>query len=73
MSKLLSLKILDFVEGDEATQFSQVFEDGFLFDLTDDESELYNLLNPALPHYDEALNMEIIEKWVSVGGVYGGQ
>jgi len=57
-----SLKILDFVEGDEVTKYSQVFEDGFLFDLTDDESELYNLLNPELPHYDEQLNMEIISK-----------
>lgn len=57
-----SLKILDFVEGDEVTKYSQVFEDGFLFDLTADESELYNLLNPELPHYDETLNKEIIEE-----------
>ena len=59
---LPSLKVVEYDENNADLAYSQVYEDSFLFDLTDDESEMYNLLNPALPHYDADLNAALIEK-----------
>merc|ERR1711971_564147 len=43
-------------------QFSQVFGTGFMFDVSNDPSELYNLLNPASPGYDGDVNRELVKK-----------
>jgi len=61
-----SLKIIEYNEGDEETRYSQVFEDGFLFDLNRDEEERFNLLDPNCPQFDAALNAVITEKAMSI-------
>merc|ERR1711902_380722 len=57
-----SLKIVEYDESNELTLYSQVYEDQFLFDLTHDESELINLLNPDAPGYDVKANFVIIKE-----------
>jgi len=57
-----SLKVVEYKEGVDALQYSQVYGNGFLFDLTNDESELYNLLNPRSPRYDETLSREVVKQ-----------
>merc|ERR1711972_16469 len=59
---LPSLKVIEYEENNADLAYSQVYDDSFLFDLTDDESEVYNLLNPNLPHYDADLNAALITK-----------
>jgi len=54
--------VIEYEEGNADLMYSQVYEDSFLFDLTEDQSEVYNLLNPELPHYDADLNAALIEK-----------
>merc|ERR1719295_1015302 len=60
--KTLGIDVVDYDESKAELMFSQVFEDRFLFDLTSDESEKYNLLNPELPHFDAALNDEVVAR-----------
>jgi len=61
-----SLKIMEYTEDNEATKFSQVHEDGFLFDLTSDEAELINLLNPEVPVFDDAMNDAIAQRCTAI-------
>ena len=39
-----------------------MYEDQFLFDLSNDESELTNLLNPEAPHHDAQLAKEVVSE-----------
>lgn len=58
--KVLGIDVIDYDETKEELMFSQVFEDRFLFDLSSDESEKYNLLNPEVPHFDAEVNDEVV-------------
>lgn len=51
-------------EDDEESEYkySQSFGDRLLFDVTNDESEKFNLLNPEVPHHDEDLNTILVER-----------
>jgi len=55
-----SLVRVTFDEQPEGYPFSQSFADQLLFDVTSDEREMYNLLNPELPHFDDGLNRKVI-------------
>jgi len=57
-----SLKVIEYKEGSQDLKYSQVYGTGFLFDLTNDPSELYNLLNPQTPHYDDTLSREVVKQ-----------
>merc|ERR1719195_1255324 len=57
-----SPKVVEYKEGSTDLKYSQVYGTGFLFDLTNDPSELYNLLNPQTPHYDEALSHNVVKQ-----------
>lgn len=57
-----SLKVREYQDSDEGLKYSQVYGNGFLFDLTNDEAELYNLLNPKSPHYDDALTHSVVKQ-----------
>lgn len=59
---LTSLKVVEYDEHANDLQFSQVFGTGFLFDVSNDPSELYNLLNPASPGYDGDVNRELVKQ-----------
>ena len=59
---LPALKVIEYDENDQDLMFSQHYHDAFLFDLSEDPSELYNLLHPKLGHFDEDLNTEIVSK-----------
>merc|ERR1719229_949566 len=59
---LPSVTVIEYDEQNAELAYSQVYEDGFLFDLTTDESEFYNLLNPPLPHFDADVNAAVIAK-----------
>jgi len=59
---LPSLKVIEYEESNEELAYSQVYDDAFLFDLTNDEAEMYNLLHPQLPHHDAELNKAVIAK-----------
>jgi len=67
-----SLIRVTFDEQPEVYPFSQSFGDQLLFDVTSDEREMYNLLNPDLPHFDDELNQkviaaceEVLEQWMA--------
>jgi len=57
-----SLKVVEYKEGSNELQFSQVYGNGFLFDLTNDPSELYNLLNPQSPRYDQTVSQKVVKQ-----------
>ena len=57
-----SLKIIEYDASDSMTRYSQRFDDAFLFDLSSDPMELYNLLDPDTPNFDEGLNTEIVSR-----------
>jgi len=59
---LVSLKVVEYDEHRRDLQYSQVFGNGFLFDLSNDPSELYNLLNPASPGYSADVSRELVKK-----------
>merc|ERR1719474_90121 len=59
---LPGLRVIEYNADSEQMSFSQHYHDAFLFDLSADPSELYNLLHPTLGHYDEALNAEIVSQ-----------
>merc|ERR1719229_926725 len=67
---LPSLKVIEYEESNEELAYSQVYDDAFLFDLTNDEAEMYNLLHPDLPHHDKELNTKILEKCDALLGDY---
>jgi len=56
------INVIDYDETKTELMYSQVFEDRFLFDLSSDESEKYNLLNPEVPHFDGDLNDAVSAK-----------
>jgi len=51
---------------------SHMIDGQYLFDLTNDESEVYNLLNEELPAYSEQLNDEIIGECTEILTSYLG-
>merc|ERR1712087_994617 len=51
---------ITFDEQPENYAFSQSFGDQLLFDVTNDEREMFNLLNPQTPHFDDDLNRRVI-------------
>ena len=53
------VNVVKFTIDNEALMYTQSVDDEFLFDLTQDESELNNLLNPDLPRFDQAKNDEV--------------
>jgi len=57
-----AVNVIEYDESKSELMFSQVFEDRFLFDLSADASEKYNLLNPELPHFDAALNDAVVAR-----------
>jgi len=57
-----SLKVLEFSADRDDLAYSQVYGNGFLFDLSSDELELYNLLNPSSPHYDEERSRSVVKQ-----------
>ena len=78
-----SWSIVDIIDGqsvrgfklqdDEQEPFSKIIDNSYLFDLTNDQSEMYNLLNNRLPNFNERRNNRIIakchnilSKWVDV-------
>ena len=46
--------------------YSNSVDNAFLFNLSCDESEQFNLLNAYLPNYDEALNIEVVSRCTNV-------
>jgi len=69
---LPALKVIEYDENVDDLQFSQHYDGAFLFDLTTDPSERYNLLHPKLGHFDAQLNADIVgeceqllEEWMS--------
>jgi len=59
---LPSLKVVEYESTNPDLVYSQVYEDAFLFDLSNDEAEMYNLLHPDLPHHDKELNAKVLDK-----------
>jgi len=59
---LVSLKVVEYDEHRRDLAYSQVYGTGFLFDLSADPSELYNLLNPDSPNYDADTSKELVKK-----------
>ena len=57
-----SLQIKEYDPTEPLMRYSQRFGDEFLFDLTNDESELYNLLDPQCPNFNADLNMYIVNQ-----------
>ena len=57
-----SLRIIRYNEQNDDVKYSQSVNGRYLFDLTNDESERINLLNPESPDFDPDLNEEIIRK-----------
>jgi len=56
------------LEDNKREPFSQEIDSAYLFDLTYDQRELYNLLNEKLPHFDGEHNDEIIGKCKQILG-----
>jgi len=48
-------------DGKEEFKYSQIVDGDYLFDLTNDVSEFYNLLNQDVPHYSNKLRNEVID------------
>ena len=57
-----AVKVIEYDDQNERLMFSQHYHDAFLFDLTADPSELYNLLHPDLGHFDADLNAVVVAK-----------
>merc|ERR1740131_639199 len=65
-----ALSVVSYERNNSALRFSQTVGNAFLFDLTSDPSEMFNLLHPQLPDFDEALNAEVIERCEDVLSAY---
>jgi len=65
-----ALRRVEFDADDDSMRFSQLIDDAFLFDLTNDTAERFNLLHSKLPHFDAALNAEVIARAEAVLGDY---
>merc|ERR1712154_341040 len=48
-------------ESNEELRFSQAVDGMFLFDVTGDEGEMFNLLDPELPYFNQDLNDQLLE------------
>ena len=59
---LPAVQVIEYDEENEKLMFSQHYHDAFLFDLSEDPSELYNLLHPDLGHFDGDLNAVVVAK-----------
>ena len=53
--------MVQYDEGNDDLRYSQSVDDMFLFEITGDEGELYNLLDPELTYFDQNLNDQLLE------------
>merc|ERR1719361_2049909 len=56
-----AVNIVHYDEENADLKFSQSVDDMFLFEITSDEGERYNLLDPMLPYFDLSLNEQLLE------------
>jgi len=67
------------LEDNKKEPYSKEIDSAYLFDLTYDQSEMYNLLNHKLPHFNEKRNNEIIQicektlkAWIKANELFSG-
>jgi len=64
------LHVVSFARNVSELRFSQLVDDAFLFDLTGDPAEMFNLLHPELAHFDAELNAEVMARCEGILGEY---